>query len=189
MWFFYVKYPPGRWTDRSRVVVSRDWRQGPEEGLLLTTKGLPFGAWKPSGTRWWRSFHDTVTVLNITEVHTLNQIKWWILFYACMLSRFSRAQLFVTTWTATCRLPLSTGILQARILEWAAIPSSRGCSRPRNPTLNPFISCTASGFLTAEPPGKPYVMCIFPHNIKTKQNLPSSPPTGSLFAPWNQTEL
>ena len=35
------------------------------------------------------------------------------------------------------------GILQARILEWVAMPSSRGSSRPRDRTC---VSCTAGGF-------------------------------------------
>ena len=35
-------------------------------------------------------------------------------------------------WTAAHQAPLSMGILQARILEWVAIPSSRGSSRPRD---------------------------------------------------------
>ena len=35
------------------------------------------------------------------------------------------------------------GILQARILEWDAIPSSRGSSWPRDQT---WVSCTAGGF-------------------------------------------
>ena len=30
-----------------------------------------------------------------------------------------------------CQAPVSTGILQARILEWVAMPSSRGSSQPR----------------------------------------------------------
>ena len=34
--------------------------------------------------------------------------------------------LFVTPWTVTCQTPLSMGIFQARILEWVAMPSSRG---------------------------------------------------------------
>jgi len=29
----------------------------------------------------------------------------------------------------TCQTPLSMGILQARILEWVAMPSSRGLSK------------------------------------------------------------
>ena len=37
------------------------------------------------------------------------------------------------------------GILQARILEWVAIPFSRGSSRPRNRTR---VSCIAGGFFT-----------------------------------------
>ena len=51
----------------------------------------------------------------------------------------SQVQLFVTLWTVCLTLwtaahqaPLSTGILQARILEWVAMASSRGSSRPRD---------------------------------------------------------
>ena len=41
------------------------------------------------------------------------------------------------------------GILQARILEWVAMPFSRGSSQPRSPTLQ-------ADSLAAEPPGKPF---------------------------------
>ena len=45
------------------------------------------------------------------------------------------------------------GILQARILKWVAMPSSRGSSLPRDRTQ---VSHIASGdFLPSEPPGKP----------------------------------
>ena len=37
-------------------------------------------------------------------------------------------------------------ILQARILEWVAITSSRGSSQPRDRTQ---VSCVACGFLTS----------------------------------------
>ena len=42
-----------------------------------------------------------------------------------------------------CSLPGSSvhGILQARILEWAAIPFSRGSSRPRDQTLVSYLHC------------------------------------------------
>ena len=33
------------------------------------------------------------------------------------------------------------GILQARILEWVAMPSSRESFRPRNQTLVSYVSC------------------------------------------------
>ena len=38
-------------------------------------------------------------------------------------------------------------ILQARILEWVAMPSSRGSSQPRAPTLK-------AASLSVEPPGR-----------------------------------
>ena len=34
-------------------------------------------------------------------------------------------------WTAARQTPLSMGILQARRLEWVAVPFSRGSSQPR----------------------------------------------------------
>ena len=44
------------------------------------------------------------------------------------------------------------GILQARMLEWVAMPSSRGSSWPRDQTR---VSCIAGGFFTAKSLGKP----------------------------------
>ena len=52
----------------------------------------------------------------------------------------SCVQLFATLWT------IVHGILQARILEWVAIPFSRGCSQPREQTQ---VSHTAGGFFTS----------------------------------------
>ena len=34
------------------------------------------------------------------------------------------------------------GILQARILEWVAVPSSTGSSQPRDPTHVSYLTCT-----------------------------------------------
>ena len=50
-----------------------------------------------------------------------------------------------------CSSPGSSvhGSLQARILEWGAIPFPRGSSQPREWTLVP---CIADGFLPTEPP-------------------------------------
>ena len=44
------------------------------------------------------------------------------------------------------------GILQARIQEWVAIPSSRGSSQPRSPALQALLSEPHS--LLSEPSGK-----------------------------------
>ena len=53
-----------------------------------------------------------------------------------------------------CSLPGSSvhGILQARILEWVAIPFSRGSSQPRDQTE---VSHIAADSLLSEPPRKP----------------------------------
>ena len=47
---------------------------------------------------------------------------------ACVLSHFSCSQLFTTLWIVAHQPPLSMGILKARILEWVAMPTSRGSS-------------------------------------------------------------
>ena len=58
---------------------------------------------------------------------------------------FSPVWLFVIPWTVSCQAPLSTGILQARILEWVAMFSSRGSSQPRDQTQ---VSHIAGWFFT-----------------------------------------
>jgi len=68
------------------------------------------------------------------------QCKWgWV------LNCFSFIQLFVTPWTVAHQAPLFMGILQARTLDWVAMPSSRRSSQPRDQTQ---VSCSAGGFFT-----------------------------------------
>ena len=57
----------------------------------------------------------------------------------CILSCFSHVQFFETLWSGP---PGSSvhGILRARILEWFAMPSSRGSSQTRDQT---HVSCTS----------------------------------------------
>ena len=55
---------------------------------------------------------------------------------------FRHVRLFANPWTDS----LVCGILQARVLEWVAIPFSRGSSRPRNRT---GVSCIAGVFFTS----------------------------------------
>ena len=68
-----------------------------------------------------------------------------------MLSRSVMSD-FSTPWTVAHQAPLSMGILQARILEWVAMPSSRGSSQARDQTQSLAFQ---ADFLPAEPPGKP----------------------------------
>ena len=88
------------------------------------------------------------------------QLSWWSLasntllpqsvvhipFSACMLNCFSHVRLFVTPWTMAQGSSVH-GILQARILEWVVMPSSRGSSQPRDRTCVSYVSCNGKQVL------------------------------------------
>ena len=59
-----------------------------------------------------------------------------------LLNLFSCVWLCATLQTAACQAPPSMGTLQARILEWVAMSSSRGSSQPRNLTA---LECNSMG--------------------------------------------
>ena len=73
--------------------------------------------------------------------------------YECMLSHFSSVRLFETQWTVACQAPLSLGILQARILEQVAMPSSRESPRPKD--QSPHLLYLLHWQAGSLPPGKP----------------------------------
>ena len=80
-----------------------------------------------------------------------SQGRWLEKVWKCQL--LSRVLLFATPWTVAHQAPLSMGILQARILEWIAIPFSRGSSQPRDWT---WVFSIAGRSLSSEPQGKPW---------------------------------
>ena len=57
-------------------------------------------------------------------------------------------------WTVAHQAPLSMGVFQARILEWVAMPSSRGSSQPRTEARSPILHTDS---LPSEAPGKPFL--------------------------------
>ena len=63
----------------------------------------------------------------------------------CSTWLLSRVQLFVTPRTVARQAPLSMGILQARILDWVVMPSSRGSFQSRDWAE---VSCIPGGFFT-----------------------------------------
>ena len=75
--------------------------------------------------------------------------------HMCVPSCFSRVWLFMTLWTVALQATLICGILQARILEFVAISSSRVSSHPRDWSCFSCGSCVAGGFFTTEPPRQP----------------------------------
>ena len=70
---------------------------------------------------------------------------------AVYASSFGHVQLFEAPWTIACQAPLSRRIVQARILEWVAMPSSRGLT---NPGIEPRSPELQADSLLPEPPGK-----------------------------------
>ena len=79
---------------------------------------LLFIYWITWGQKW--HFHE----IKLSPLGTL------------LLSRFSRVPLFVTLRAVAHQAPLPLRILLTRILEWVAMLSSRGSSRPR---INPHL--------------------------------------------------
>ena len=76
--------------------------------------------WVPLLSTW--SYHNTV---NRPCMHAL-------------LSRFSRVRLHATLRTVACQAPLSMETLQARVLDWLAVPSVQFSSVAQScPTLQP----------------------------------------------------
>ena len=76
-----------------------------------------------------------------------------------------------------CSLPGSSvhANLQERILEWVAMPSSRGSSWPSDWTHTPCSFCIAGRFFTAEPLGKPIkssLLLLFSHPVMSHSLQP-----------------
>ena len=94
-----------------------------------------------------------------------------------MLSRFSRVRLCAALWTVAHQVSLVCGILQARILEWVGMPSSRGSSPPRDWIHFSYVNLHWQvGSLSLVPPGKlPPGNSLFhfkDHHFLTKLQLP-----------------
>ena len=82
------------------------------------------------------------------EFYMLNKLPlFWLTLSTvlCFASLLSCVQHLATPRTVARQVPLSMGILLARILEWVAMPSSRGSSQSRDWTQ---VSRIAGGFFT-----------------------------------------
>ena len=103
--------------------------------------------WVSSGSWWWTGKPDVLQSTGSQRVthDWATELNWSIC--ASGLSRFSRVQLCDPM---DCSPPGSSvqGILQARILEWVAMPSSRGSSQPRDQTHVSYTSSIGGRFFT-----------------------------------------
>ena len=80
--------------------------------------------------------------------------------FHCFSISLSCVQLLATPWTIARQAPLSMGILQARILEWIAMPSCKGSSQHRDRTQ---VSRIAGRFFTVWATKEAYLCCYLPH--------------------------
>ena len=84
----------------------------------------------------------------------------------------SRVRLFETPWTVACQAPLSMGILQARILEWVAIPFSRDLPDPGLEPTSPVCPALQAPSLPVshrESPAKPRWVKFTAHGCKEQE--------------------
>ena len=116
---------------------------------VVTKKGTQraSGAWATLSFLIWVVF----TVVCLLCEHLYN-------IYACVHAKLLQSYSTLCDPPMDCSPPGSSvhGILQARILEWIAMPFSRGSSQPRNRTSISYVSCTGqAASLQIPPPGKP----------------------------------
>ena len=76
----------------------------------------------------------------------------------------------MTWWTAARQAPLSTGMLQAKILEWVPCPLPENLPNPGTEPRSPALQVDS---LPCEPPGKPLksLVAIFPTMEKAQQGM------------------
>ena len=123
------------------------------------------------------------------KIYTYLSVLYYLLnlaiFRACKLSCLSHVQFYVTPMDCSPPVPSVHGILQARILERVAMPSSRGSSPPRGQTWVSSVSCVSSRFFTTtatwEAFWPPCVLVKLPQSCPTLcDHLDSSPPGSSV---------
>ena len=90
--------------------------------------------------------HCSIIIYIYIHTHTHTHTHTHIYIDACVLSHSVMSN---SLGPLDCSPPVSSGhgILQARILEWVAMPSSRGSSQPRDQTCISEVSCIGRRFL------------------------------------------
>ena len=90
----------------------------------------------------------------------------YIPLYVCVLSCSRMSNSFVTPRTAAHQAPLSMGFPRQEYWSALPFPPPGESSRHRDQTR---VACTAGGFFTTEPPGKPWIedmsvcRCVLSH--------------------------
>ena len=83
-------------------------------------------------------------VINETEVDVFLEVPALsVIQRVCMISHFSRVQLFVTPWTVARQAPLSVDFSRQEYWGGLPFPSPGDLPQPKNQTQ---VSCIAGGF-------------------------------------------
>ena len=143
------------------------------QSILGTSWNLRIEKWL-----WWEAFFLKVEETgyiwrqipgaSASSLSHEDSIPCWVV---CVLSHI---WLFETPRTVSPSGSSVHGILQARILEWVAISSSRGSSRPRDQTCISWVSCTAGRFFTAWATGE-QAQRFPPRSIPSQQDTDDPP--------------
>ena len=112
---------PGRLQSMGLQRVRHDWATSLHFTSCISKA---FGFWATFSRSKSQNYQDNSSLLG--DMHAC----------VCMLRDFSHVHLFATLWAVAHQAPLSMGIL-----EWVAMPSSRGSSRPRDGTHISYVSC------------------------------------------------
>ena len=103
-------------------------------------------------------------IQGICYFHLNWQIYSQTLFLTCCGYSHNPVRLFATPWTVTCQVPLSTGILQARILKWVANYLLRGWMFLIQ-GLNPRLLCLLHWQVDSLPLAPPRQFSVFSDNV------------------------
>ena len=77
-------------------------------------------------------FHNTVNIIKSSNQYWVITVKYILAVIMCLVGQ--SCPTLCQPWTVACQVPLSMRTLQARILKWVAMFSSRGSSQPRDRT-------------------------------------------------------
>ena len=111
----------------SRWVITPSWLSGPWRY---------FWSQMPSDSDMYKVWQHWCKLIRMSN---------YINIYVCVCVCVCELVVFNSATPCTLAKLLFHGILQARILEWVAIPSSRGSPQPRDQT---WVSCIAGRFFT-----------------------------------------
>ena len=141
---------PGKPTHYA-TTIPKDIRHVPASGTLL----IPF-AWEALPPAPPTSLRSLLNVILAVRSSLITLFKIALNSYVCVCAKLLRSCPTLCDSLDSCLPGFSVhGVLQARILQWVAIPSSRGSSPPRDQTCISYVSCIGRQVLYSASPGKP----------------------------------